>query len=81
MWNISGYHQGMLGGGTPKHQLPGQRTGEIRRLLRAAALYGRPRGMIKAAAAGKIEDTGPMTRKRMETVDDEVLEASLGRPF
>ena len=38
--------------------------------------YG-PRGVLKATADGKIEDTGPMTRKRMETADYEFLEASL----
>jgi len=32
--------------------------------------YG-PRGVIKSSADGKIEDTGPLTRKRMETVDYE----------
>ena len=31
-----------------------------------------PRGVIKSTADGKIEDTGPLTRKRMETVDEEV---------
>ena len=36
-----------------------------------------PRGVIKAAADGKIEDTGPMTRKRMETADEEFLAAGL----
>lgn len=36
-----------------------------------------PRGVIKSYADGKIEDTGPLTRKRMETVDDETLEAAL----
>ncbi len=36
-----------------------------------------PRGVIKSTADGKIEDTGPMTRKRMETADEEFLEASL----
>ncbi len=30
-----------------------------------------PRGVLKATADGKIEDTGPLTKKRMETVDDE----------
>src|SRR5210317_470952 len=30
-----------------------------------------PRGVIKSSADGKIEDTGPLTKKRMETVDDE----------
>ncbi|WP_117234005.1 arylsulfatase [Vibrio maerlii] len=38
--------------------------------------YG-PRGVIKSYADGKIEDTGPMTRKRMETADEEFLESSL----
>jgi len=36
-----------------------------------------PRGVIKASADGKIEDTGPMTRKRMETADEEFLTAGL----
>ena len=36
-----------------------------------------PRGVIKSSADGKIEDTGPLTRKRMETVDEEFLAASL----
>ncbi|MGO4438426.1 arylsulfatase [Rhizobium sp. RAF56] len=36
-----------------------------------------PRGVIKATADGKIEDTGPLTVKRMETVDQEFLEAAL----
>ncbi|MGK9340055.1 arylsulfatase [Sinorhizobium meliloti] len=35
-----------------------------------------PRGVIKASADGKIEDTGPLTRKRMETVDAETLAAA-----
>lgn len=38
--------------------------------------YG-PRGVIKSTADGKIEDTGPMTRKRMETADEEFLAAGL----
>ena len=38
--------------------------------------YG-PRGVLKATADGKIEDTGPMTRKRMETADEEFLAAGL----
>ncbi len=29
-----------------------------------------PRGVIKSSADGKIEDTGPLTKKRMETVDE-----------
>jgi arylsulfatase len=36
-----------------------------------------PRGVIKSSADGKIEDTGPLTRKRMETVDDEVTAGAL----
>ena len=37
-----------------------------------------PRGVIHSWANGKIEDTGPLTRKRMETVDEEVTTAALG---
>jgi arylsulfatase len=49
-----------------------------------------PRGVIRSSADGKIEDTGPLTRKRMETVDQEFTNASLkfmdrahkdGKPF
>jgi len=49
-----------------------------------------PRGVIKSTADGKIEDTGPLTKKRMETVDDEVTAGALdfmerahkaGKPF
>jgi arylsulfatase A-like enzyme len=36
-----------------------------------------PRGVLKTTADGKIEDTGPLTRKRMETVDEEFLTAAL----
>ncbi len=36
-----------------------------------------PRGVIKSSADGQIEDTGPLTRKRMETVDDETSEAAM----
>jgi arylsulfatase A-like enzyme len=36
-----------------------------------------PRGVIKSFADGKIEDTGPLTKKRMETVDEEVTAAAL----
>ena len=36
-----------------------------------------PRGVIHSFADGKIEDTGPLTKKRMETVDDEVTVAAL----
>lgn len=36
-----------------------------------------PRGVIKSSVDGKIEDTGPLTQKRMETVDDETVAATL----
>jgi arylsulfatase A-like enzyme len=36
-----------------------------------------PRGVIKSSADGRVEDTGPLTMKRMETVDEEFLAASL----
>ncbi|TAV97722.1 arylsulfatase [Rhizobium ruizarguesonis] len=36
-----------------------------------------PRGVIKASADGRIEDTGPLTTKRMETVDQEFLGAAM----
>ena len=35
-----------------------------------------PRGVIRSSADGTIEDTGPLTRKRMETVDEEFLAAT-----
>ncbi len=31
-----------------------------------------PRGVIHSYADGKIEDTGPLTKKRMETIDDDI---------
>ena len=37
--------------------------------------YG-PRGVIHSYADGKIEDTGALTRKRMETIDDELVQAT-----
>lgn len=37
--------------------------------------YG-PRGVIKSTADGKIEDTGPLNSKRMETIDEEFLAAA-----
>ena len=49
-----------------------------------------PRGVIHSFSDGRIEDTGPLTKKRMETVDQEFLQASLdfieradkaGKPF
>ncbi len=51
--------------------------------------YG-PRGVIHSFAGGKIEDTGPLTKKRMETIDDETVAAAIefikkqneaGKPF
>src|SRR3546814_805370 len=38
--------------------------------------YG-PRGVIKSSADGEIEDTGPLSRKRMETIDDETAAATI----
>ncbi|HUV13409.1 MAG TPA: arylsulfatase, partial [Acidobacteriota bacterium] len=49
-----------------------------------------PRGVIHSFADGRIEDTGPLTKKRMETADDETVEAAIdfikrqqsaGKPF
>src|SRR5262245_29032178 len=49
-----------------------------------------PRGVWRATADGKSEDTGPLNRKRMETVDDETTAAAIefmqkqvkeGKPF
>ena len=36
-----------------------------------------PRGVIHSYADGKIDDTGPLTRKRMETADQEFTDATL----
>jgi arylsulfatase len=36
-----------------------------------------PRGVIRSFADGRIEDTGPLTKKRMETVDVETLEGAM----
>ena len=49
-----------------------------------------PRGVIHSYADGRITDTGPLTRKRMETVDQEITKEALrfmadarkaGKPF
>lgn len=49
-----------------------------------------PRGVLHSYSDGKIEDTGPLSRKRMETADAEFIDASLkfinkavedGKPF
>ena len=37
--------------------------------------YG-PRGVIHSYADGKVEGTGPLTKKRMETIDDESIAAA-----
>jgi len=36
-----------------------------------------PRGVISSNADGEINDTGPLTRKRMETIDEEVMARTL----
>src|SRR5499426_3014680 len=36
-----------------------------------------PRGVLKCTSDGKITDTGPLNKKRMETVDEEFLAATL----
>ncbi|MEY8828249.1 arylsulfatase [Sedimentitalea sp. XS_ASV28] len=36
-----------------------------------------PRGVIESFADGEINDTGPLTKKRMETFDEEVLARSI----
>ncbi len=38
--------------------------------------YG-PRGVIHSFADGRIEDTGPLTKKRMETIDDDIANRSV----
>jgi len=49
-----------------------------------------PRGVIHSFADGRVVDTGPLTRKRMETIDDETVAAAIrfirdahaaGKPF
>ena len=36
-----------------------------------------PRGVIHSFAGGQIEDTGPLTKKRMETVDDDTSDRAI----
>ena len=36
-----------------------------------------PRGVIRSSAGGEIEDTGPLTRERMETIDEETSAAAI----
>jgi len=54
-----------------------------------AKKYG-PRGVIHSYADGRVEDIGPLTKKRMETIDDETSDAAIefikktvkeGKPF
>ena len=49
-----------------------------------------PRGVIHSFADGRIEDTGPLTKERMETIDDDVTDRTIefirnadsdGKPF
>jgi len=37
-----------------------------------------PRGVLHSYADGRIEDTGPLTRKRMENADEEFRDAAIG---
>jgi arylsulfatase A-like enzyme len=50
----------------------------------------KPRGVIHSYAGGQIQDTGPLNRQRMETIDDETTQACIdfmtkqakaGKPF
>ena len=49
-----------------------------------------PRGVLHSYADGRIKDTGPLTKKRMETIDDDIADRSVeyikkqaeaGQPF
>lgn len=49
-----------------------------------------PRGVLHTFADGRLEDTGPLTKKRMETIDDDIADRSVdylkkqataGQPF
>jgi len=37
-----------------------------------------PRGVLHSKADGKVEDTGPLNKKRMETIDEETVKAAVG---
>ena len=41
------------------------------------SLLPRPRGVIHSFSDGRVEDTGPLTRKRMETIDDDVTDRTI----
>ncbi len=47
-------------------ELPDYPTGEMRKKIA-------PRGVIESTAGGEVKDTGPLTKHRMETIDEEVL--------
>jgi arylsulfatase len=51
-------------------ELPDYPTGELAEKIR-------PRGVIRSTADGAIEDSGPLTSKRMETVDEEFVASSI----
>jgi len=36
-----------------------------------------PRGVLRSSADGKVTDTGPLSKKRMETIDDETSDAAV----
>lgn len=36
-----------------------------------------PRGVLHTTSDGSVEDTGPLTKKRMETIDDETVKAAV----
>ena len=70
-----------------------RRTWTTRRIPEFLKKFG-PRGVLRSKADGKggqtIEDTGPLTKKRMETIDEETLAAAkdfitrqnnAGKPF
>ena len=49
-------------------------------VLRDGRTFGEafgPRGVVHSYADGRMEDTGPLTKKRMETVDDETVAAAI----
>ncbi|MEP4770346.1 MAG: arylsulfatase [Roseibium sp.] len=50
-------------------ELPDYPTGELADKIR-------PRGVIQSTVDGAIEDSGPLTKKRMETVDEEFLSST-----